>query len=238
MSAINYYDLYGVPSYEDWANDNATTKQVQVGTEHRNNYDYPIYEEQKVLPTRSQYEQEFAYINEKIADNLLADLKTLSARQYEQQYDRERYLRLREGLELAGINPYYAVNGATAGTGTGVATSQTNMASTSTARDEMRVRNAISDSQIELNKMQGIASLVGALGTFVGALGGASHNFGFTTTKSASNVVGNYKSNTSTLFKDVSEYLSEVLYADGEVYKTSYKGTSAMNEYWSKKGKR
>lgn len=220
MSAINYYDLYGVPSYEDWANDNATTKQVQVGTEHRNNYDYPIFEEQKVLPTRSQYEQEFAYINEKIADNLLADLKTESARAYEQQYDRERYLRLREGLELAGINPYYAVNGATAGSGTGVATSQTNMASTSSAKDNYRINQAMASSQMELNKLQGVASIVGAMGTFIGALGGASHNFGLTTAK------GSYKSNissssyTRTLMENVSSYVEELLDSEGNLRNT------------------
>lgn len=250
MSAINYKELYGVPSYNEFYDSYLYDKYLKSNFKingERGSFDqykehFDIFNqmapgkfEQEVLEA---YNNQFGYLNEKIADNILADLKTESARNYEQLYDEQRYPRLMAGLESAGINPLYAVNGATAGGGSGVATSQTNMASTSTARDEMRVRNAISNSQIELNKMQGIASLVGALGTFVGALGGASHNFGFTTSKTASNVVGNYKSNTSTLFKDVSEYLSEVLYSDGEVYKTTYKGTSAMNEYWSKKGKR
>lgn len=219
MSAINYQQLYGVPTYSEFINSPKVQKELSEFDIFKGHQDYDKFIDEIV---GGAYQQQYGYLNEKIADNIVADLKTESARNYEQLYDEQRYPRLMAGLESAGINPLYAVNGATVGGGSGVGTSYSNMASTSTARDEMRVRNAMTSSQIELNKMQGVASMVGAIGSIIGALGGASHNFGFTTAKGSYNSNINSSSYTRSLIENVSSYVNEVMDGEGNVWNRTY----------------
>lgn len=220
MKYEDYTDIYGVPSYDEFYNsylyDKFLKSDLKVNGQKGSFEDYKKYFSSLVDPYKFEnevteaYNNQFGFLNEKIADNVVSDLATQNAQQFAREQRDTQYQALTSDLEAAGINPIYAVNGASASVGNGVGAMQTNMENATTSREQMKIASATASSQIQLNKMQGIASIVGAIGSIIGAFGGAAHNFGLTSAKYL-------RSGTSNLVHTLSDYVDTTVNKNGEI---------------------
>lgn len=220
MRYEDYSDIYGVPSYDEFYNsylyDKFLKSNLKVNGQKGSFGDYKKYFSSLVDPYKFEkdvseaYNSQFGFLNEKIADNVVSDIATQNAQQFAREQRDTQYQALTNDLEAAGINPIYAVNGASASVGNGVGAMQANMENATTAREQMKIANATANSQIQLNKMQGIASIVGAIGSIIGAFGGAAHNFGLTSAKYLRN-------GTSNLIHTLSDYVDTTVNKNGEI---------------------
>lgn len=203
MRYEDYSEIYGVPTKQEYIN--------SASTQFRNKIQGANFtDEQLAEMFGNGYDEVYGYLNEKIADNVVSDLATQNAQQFAKEQRDSQYQALTNDLEASGINPIYAVNGASASVGNGVGAMQTNMENAISAREQMKIANATANSQIELNKMQGIASIVGAIGSIIGAFGGAAHNFGLTSAKYLRN-------GTSNLVHTLSNYVDTTVNKNGEI---------------------
>lgn len=203
MRYEDYGEIYGVPSRQEYINSASNQFKNKI-------YGANFTDDQLAEMFGNNYDEVYGYLNEKIADNVVSDIATQNAQQFAREQRDSQYQALTNDLEAAGINPIYAVNGASASVGNGVGAMQTNMENATTAREQMKIANATARSQIELNKMQGIASIVGAIGSIVGAFGGAAHNFGLTSAKYLRN-------GTSNLVHTLSNYVDTTVNKNGEI---------------------
>lgn len=222
MRYEDYSEIYGVPSYNEFYDSYLYDKYLKSNfkingergsfDQYKQHFDTfnqmsPGKFDQEVLEA---YNNQFGFLNEKIADNVVSELATQNAQQFARDQRDSQYQALTNDLEAAGINPIYAVNGASASVGNGVGAMQTNMENATTAREQMKIASATASSQIQLNKMQGIASIVGAIGSIIGAFGGAAHNFGLTSAKYLRN-------GTSNLVHTLSNYVDTTVNKNGEI---------------------
>lgn len=203
MRYDDYREIYGVPTRQEYINSASTVFRNKIGGAN-------FTDEQLAEMFGNGYDDVYGYLNEKIADNVVSDLATQNAQQFAREQRDSQYQALTKDLDAAGINPIYAVNGASASVGNGVGAMQTNMENATTAREQMKIANATASSQIQLNKMQGIASIVGAIGSIIGAFGGAAHNFGLTSAKYLRN-------GTSNLVHTLSNYVDTTVNKNGEI---------------------
>lgn len=203
MRYEDYSEIYGVPSRQEYINSASTQFRDKIKGVN-------FTDEQLAEMFGNGYDDVYGFLNEKIADNVVSDIATQNAQQFAREQRDSQYQALTNDLEASGINPIYAVNGASASVGNGVGAMQTNMENATTAREQMKIANATASSQIQLNKMQGIASIVGAIGSIIGAFGGAAHNFGLTSAKYLRN-------GTSNLVHTLSNYVDTTVNKNGEI---------------------